>query len=233
MRISSSILTSSDKKTVILPPPRLKRKRLLITSKIFNWERIDLLGTNLAERSQKIRGHSGANGLSSRHHPLARSPSSKPGHRWAKTRLGLVTRKTKAIRGIKAFRTDIILRIRRESGQKHIFPSNFRKLMPPIGRFLKTKSPDSVKFRLVRLSLSKLRSRMQSHWISWSFKAIWKSQKTATSSVKMFLNWARSPSFSRPDLTHLSSKACTWDPSSLLFSSVRLRSFERGMNSPI
>ena len=166
MRISSLISISSDKKTVILPLPRLKRKRLNITSKIFNCERIDLLGTNLAEPSQKNRGHSGANGPSSRHHPLARSPSSKPGLRWAKTRLGLVTLKTKSIRGIKASQTDIILRIRRESGQKRIFLSNFLKLMPLIGRFPKTKSPDSVKFRLVQLFLSKLRGRMQSHRIS-------------------------------------------------------------------
>ena len=160
MRISSLISISSDKKTVILPLPRLKRKRLNITSKIFNCERIDLLGTNLAKPSQKNRGHSGANGLSSRHHPLARSPSSKPGLRWAKTRLGLVTLK-KLIRGIKAYRTDIVQQIQGESGQKRIFPSKFLTLTSLIGRFPKTKSLDLVKYRLVQLSLSKLRSRMQ------------------------------------------------------------------------
>ena len=154
MKISSLILFNSNKKTVIPPLPRLKRLRLLIASKIFNWERIDLSGTNLAELSPKIRGHSGANGPSSRHRQLGRSPNFRLGHRWAKTRLDLATL-IKSIWGIKAFRTDIILPIRRESGQKRILLSNFLTLMPFIGRFQKTRSPAMDKSRLVQLSLIK------------------------------------------------------------------------------
>ena len=158
----------------------MKRRIPLMTLKAFKSEKIGLLATNPRQYRAKIRGRSGASGLSSRYRRLAKSRSFKLKLRWEKTLRDLETLK-RSTQGIKIYRTGIILRSPRESDQRHIDLSKFPTLKPLKAKFQTLKSLDIMIYRIVLATPCKQCNHKGSNRNSRQIKAVWKPLKTATS----------------------------------------------------